>query len=231
MCFSFLFSACAHQRVQEKLLSPEQKKVVFEDSLKKLCLNSEGKGRLVFLSERYSFNYESLLEEKLYSWTLAIEVPMLGQELFKLNYKNSFEGKVFAQGNFYDRLILSAKNEKQSRYHLEVLNSYLLGMGKFLIFKNKMINPEEMSKSCQFSSEGDWQGSCLLDGKQERLTWKYEDEAFYLRFPLDAQADFILEAQGNDKDYFKRFKMKLKDKTDLANQRPLEIDLSLSGCN
>ena len=194
----------------------------FKSALAQLCFSGEGKGRVIFLSERQSFSYESLLESESYTWALGLEVPMLGQEIFKLHYKNALEGSVVGQGNFYERLRQAAHKEKQSQYHLEVLDSYLKALGRFLLFRKAVLEDRLECSS----------GKCLFSGQE--IQWKFENTTLNLEFPLSSDQGaerFLLEANEAQKGFYSRLKMQMSDtKHRLEGRKPVEIDLTLNTC-
>lgn len=215
-----MVSSCALLKGKEDISSISS--YDFKSALSKLCFTGEGKGRIVFLSERQSFSYESLLEVENYTWSLGLEVPMLGQELFRLNYKNALEGKVVGHGNFYERLRSAAQKEKQSQYHLEVLDSYLNALGRFLLFRKAVLESEiDCSKgSCSFVSN--------------EVHWNFSNSTFLIEFPMNSRDDsekLLIEAKDVQKDRFSRLKMQLTDPKHRSERRKaVEIDLTLTTC-
>ncbi len=190
--------------------------------MNQLCFSGEGKGRVIFLSERQSFSYESLLENENYTWSLGLEVPILGQEIFKLHYKNASNGTVLGQGNFYERLRKAAQKEKQSQYHLEVLDSYLKAVGRFLLFRKAVLEDRVKCST----------GKCFFSDQE--IQWKFEKASFLLEFPLSSEPNsekFLLEAQEGQKGFYARLKMQMHDSRHrVEGRKPVEIDLTLNTC-
>ncbi len=204
---------------------------MFQDSLQKLCLSGSGKGRLTFLSGRYSFSYESLLESKIHNWTLALDVPMLGQELFKLSYQHADKGEIIASGNFYKRLQKDAAQEQKSNYQLELLDSYLGGYARFLKWYEAFFNDRaSFFKSCTITDQNEISGQCSFWGEQ--LVWSIVDANLVLSFPLKNEDRFVFEAEKLNKNYFQQQKMSLKEKAKPNSGRTsLQIELYQSSCD
>ena len=61
-----------------------------------LCLTGQGKGRLEYSRRRHVFNYESLWEPGKSQWSLALSLPLIGQELIRFDFsdkRNKVSGK------------------------------------------------------------------------------------------------------------------------------------------
>ena len=78
------------------------------DSSKKICLSSEGKGRLVVGNRKYIFGYDSGLDEKHANWKLALNFPLQKSEIFELDW--SEDGKVIFKSSIDDRLLRENRN-------------------------------------------------------------------------------------------------------------------------
>lgn len=77
-------------------------------STKRICLSSEGKGRLVVQNRKYIFSYDSILEKKLAHWELALNFPLRKTETFKLDWSKS--GKVDFTSTIEEKLLKENKN-------------------------------------------------------------------------------------------------------------------------
>jgi len=64
-----------------------------------LCFSGEGKGRIEHRENKYLFDYKALHEKEKQSWTIALDLPISGQEVLIFNYE-----KIKASGPFAYRL-------------------------------------------------------------------------------------------------------------------------------
>lgn len=83
-----------------------------ESSFKALCFTSQGKGRLEYGRNRHLFNYEALWKSEDSSWSLALELPVIGQELITFLPKEGGE-KIKVKGTFANRLRSEVTSKKQ----------------------------------------------------------------------------------------------------------------------
>lgn len=97
----------------------------FSDSVQKVCLSSEGKGRLVVGNKKYVFAYDSALEEERAQWKLALHFPLRKAEVFELDW--SKDGKVEFSSTIDDKLIRENKrvNPKSLDYFTNSIGTLL----------------------------------------------------------------------------------------------------------
>lgn len=101
LAFVFLFSSCSLFKTH--LVDRELHK-----STKKICLSSEGKGRLFVQNKKYIFSYESALDEEHANWQLVLNFPLRKPETFTLDW--SEEGKVKFTSSIEERLLKENRN-------------------------------------------------------------------------------------------------------------------------
>lgn len=118
-----------------------QKSVLSENlsrDIKKVCLSSEGKGRIVINNQKYLFSYESALREEDKNWIMALNFPIYGEEYVQIDWQNnilqheaSFESKMLKDqkglspeklelflkswGQFLHEIILLKSNQEKSK--------------------------------------------------------------------------------------------------------------------
>lgn len=74
-----------------------------DESLKNVCLSSQGKGRLQVGNSKYVFSYEAALDEEHANWLLALNFPLRPQETFQLDW--SQEGDIKLKTSLEDKII------------------------------------------------------------------------------------------------------------------------------
>ncbi len=94
-------------------------------STQKICLSSEGKGRLTVGNNKYIFSYESALDTEEALWQLALNFPLHKTEMFKLDW--SVKGKVKFTSSIEQRIL--KENQDINPQSLEAFTS---GMGRLL---------------------------------------------------------------------------------------------------
>lgn len=106
-------------------------------NIQKICLSGQGKGRLTVQKKTYIYGYESLLEEDMAKWTLALDFPMRNQEIFKLDWSKG--GKVDFHTSIED--IILRENKHVSPKHLDL---YIQNLGLFL---KEVIDAKKITKA------------------------------------------------------------------------------------
>jgi hypothetical protein len=96
-----------------------------ENNIQKICLSGSGKGRLTVQNRTYVFGYDSLLEEDLAKWTLALDFPMRNQELFKLDWSKG--NKTIFETSIEEKIL--KENKHVNPKHLD---QYIQKLGLFL---------------------------------------------------------------------------------------------------
>jgi hypothetical protein len=112
-----------------------------KSNIQKVCLSGSGKGRLTVQERTYVFGYDSLLEESLAKWTLALDFPMRNQELFKLDWSKG--EKVSFKTSIEEKIL--KENKHVNPKHLD---EYIQKLGQFL--KEVIDSKSGISKSSQF---------------------------------------------------------------------------------
>ena len=64
-----LFSSCQHKKYQKKIFSIPQ-------AVKKICIESDGRGRVKFRKKSYSFYFESILKKRQQKWIFSLRFPL-----------------------------------------------------------------------------------------------------------------------------------------------------------
>ncbi len=69
----------------------------------KICMNSEGNGRLVVNGRKYVFGYDSLMDREQHKWSLELDFPLHPTEIFEIDWS---ENKEFKFNSSIDQKIL-----------------------------------------------------------------------------------------------------------------------------
>jgi hypothetical protein len=69
-------------------------------------------------AEKYLFNFETVLNRKEKFWGMAIDAPIVGEEVLKLYYDRNSADSNFLKGSFAARLFRGLKNHPRSKNEL-----------------------------------------------------------------------------------------------------------------
>ena len=106
-------------------------------STQKICLSSEGKGRLFVQKRKYIFSYESGLDEEHANWQLALNFPLRKTETFKLDW--STNNSVVFESSIEQKLLRENKT-----INPKSLENFTTGLGHLL---EEIINIRNLKKS------------------------------------------------------------------------------------
>lgn len=117
--------SCAHQ----KNGSDKNHQEILDKEIAKVCLDAEGKARLEIGSNKYLFNFESVLKSEEASWMMAAHIPLQGEELLGINYQAGQDSKVL--GNFLNKMRNQAEQNGQKNKSTLTVADYKLAFSKF----------------------------------------------------------------------------------------------------
>ncbi|MCV6608904.1 MAG: hypothetical protein OIF32_11895, partial [Campylobacterales bacterium] len=113
--------------------------VAFES--KKICLTSEGRGRLHVSGRKYVFSFESFLDQKESKWTLGLDFPLHNQETFEIDW--SVAGKIRMKSSIEDKLL-----RESSEVNPKELALFVRGIG--VLLKEVIFLKENKTKKSKF---------------------------------------------------------------------------------
>ncbi len=169
-----------------------------------LCLTGQGRGRLEHSSGRHVFNYESLWEPQKRQWSLALGLPLIGQELIRFHY--GAEGKrPKVSGGFAKRL----RKERVNQSTNGLLARFYEKLSEWLVINTERKIPNRFSG---------WNLS--LDDGNLVATAK-----------IDSQHLFELKAFAWDQHY-ERMTLSLLERLPVnRRQSILRLEMFVSACN
>ncbi len=194
------------------------------NSLEKICLSSIGNGKVTQNQNNYPFSFESLSDPLEKSWALSINIPLHGEEILRLNYKNILEDRFVISGNLYAKLMV-ALEKKGATSSIQMVNSYLKNMAIFLNFYQERAL---LTKNCtlDFFDEYEASGVCSInDAKKTRFKWKLKNDIFTLstETKLKKGQRFLLKFYGTKNKIFEN----TYSETMAVNENDAEQSLSL----
>lgn len=92
---------------------------------RKICMNSEGQGRLIVNNQKYRFGYDSLIEKDNHKWSLELDFPLRPAETFELDWSRN--GKMKFNSSIDQKILRENKgiNPKE-------LDKFIKSIGHFL---------------------------------------------------------------------------------------------------
>jgi hypothetical protein len=162
-----------------------------EKALNGLCLTSMGKGRLEHSKGRHLFNYEALWEEPQTKWSMAFELPIIGQELLAISVRQKEPLRLKVSGTFSRRL----KNDIKGINQKKLLKEFYGALGQFLLL---MKSPQDYrdSKGWELESrEGELLASYDLKKGGEFSLRAYDFSEYYrsMQFVLNGKERISLD--------------------------------------
>jgi hypothetical protein len=205
---ALLFGGCSHT----KTTKPQK-------PFKALCLSGSGKGRIASADGKYVFSYENLFKLKEQEWLLGLQLPLHGEEVLQLGFKEAIDSNVAIGGNFFKRLSRAAKAEKREE-ELAQLKKVLIKMSVFL-------------KTVHMVRIGDYscvKGQCHK-GARHAFAFSEDAEGLKVEFPFDSNHKFVINARANSS-YYRKINFILIDKRRRRGSRqPFSLSLIHRQCN
>lgn len=186
--------------------------------------------------KRHSFDYESLLDVKKDQWILTFQIPLYGEEVFFLDYRDAYKGPVKVNGSFYNKIkqrhskyYASAKSLKLLEKHIEMLAIFF----KFYTQHKKKLLPKKLCSRGK-QTNGKYRGICKILEINRRFVWKLDTNSddFTIDFKLSKNRHFIVKALDLYFDHYKRVNLSLVDTSKGSNPsgQPIEINLFSNNC-
>ncbi len=182
-------------------------------------MSGEGKGRIAHLEGKYVFSYESLFKNKEKEWLLGLSLPIHGEEVLTLGFRDADKSKVQVKGRFFKRLTLNAKREGKQK-EIAQLKKVL---GKIAVF----LKVVDMVRIGDYSCK---KGTCGF-GKGLSFKFKETKDELNIVFPFDKNHEFFINAKNNST-YYRKVNFTLKDKRRSSMSRqPFALTLIQRDCS
>ena len=205
---AFVLTGCSHIKTTKST-----------KAFKSLCLSGEGKGRISLNEGKYVFSYENLLKLKEQEWLLGLQLPLHGEEVLELKFKDALDSKVQIGGSFFKRLSYAARKESREA-ELFQLKKVLIKMAVFL-------------KTVHMVRIGDYscvKGKCHNDSEHS-FTFVENADGLKVEFPFDSNHRFVINARANSS-YYRKINFILFDKRRRSTGRqPFSLSLIHRQCS
>lgn len=193
-----------------------------DTAVKATCFAGSGRGQISFLSDNYSFDFETTIDASNEQWAMGVSLPFYGEEVMQISFKNAYEGNNPVTGSFANRMFNST--QKVSIEYKEVLNKFLHHFALFLKFSNEV---DAKKHSCQVE---DNEGYCKLISN-DVFDYKFSPTRLELAFKENDNLTFHLVFSHGDAGKFRRIRAYYENHVESGLKRtPLRLDLILDNC-
>lgn len=181
-------------------------------STKKICLSSEGKGRLGIDDKKYIFQYESVLDLEHANWKLALNLPLQKSEIFELDWSQNNQVKF---SSTIDEKILRENN----RVNPTSLEFFTQSIGRLIQEIISLNNPQQL----------DSHGLGAELRPQSHFVWEQTKKSLFVRNRIVENKNDNFQASfsnmvGNQ--HFGLIKLKYTD----DKKQEFKMDLILKEC-
>jgi hypothetical protein len=211
LIFTLLLSGCATFFIQKSPIFHFEKGDPIGSAttfIKRTCMNSDGKGKLVLAEEDYQFSYESFLNKKQKFFAIGANFPMVGQEVLKFNYK-----KNTVSGSFYERLSAYLYAMEDEGVGKEVLDKAGATINKFVKLKVEIESGNH--HKCKVDSLNTKKKYlvmvCEIDSSE--FTWTFKGKELLVSSDIEGGYRLDLTFQDYNKERFRRWDILLSKKT------------------
>jgi hypothetical protein len=158
---------------------------------KKICLDSEGRGRFESKEGKYVVGYESLFNKEQSKWSIALRAPLFGEEVLHIRVAKPGSVKRLGHGPFWQRLKLNAAESSQ----LSELSSFSSAVSEMLFLMEKV----KQSKSL-ICSGGNKDGfsSCVAKGNGYHRKFNYRFASGHLIVKFKMRNELWIELDSFD---------------------------------
>lgn len=157
-----------------------------EEAKRRICLNSEGKGRFIFAGQKHVFSYQSSFVEEDLKWASIIDFPVYGRESISVEWDSS--KKTAITNASYEQALLKNTQGLDPRLLDSANQMWETFFKDFLIQKN------------------------IISDQTSQIKWSVQNKELFGSFDIEeyeARVKFLnVVSQG----HFGRFDFKLIDK-------------------
>jgi hypothetical protein len=187
----------------------------------KVCLSSEGKGRLTSKAGKHLFRYEADLDSKTRLWQMALQLPLHGERMMSLSWDELGVTKI--NGSFYSQVMNSLSKEKNSKQQKYLLRRFL----KFLTFsaklKTELKNNPDMKIECS-------KNECVA--LNEPFNWYQNGSEKFVQQKINDRFTLVLKGVSDVSGYFKKLSFIVENtRENFSGANPLELNLFLASCD
>jgi len=182
LLITLLFVSCSTVKNRVIDIPDGQEAAFLTNELKNVCFTSAGRGRIELGSEKYLVSYDALLEAEKNKWSLALDIPIHGEELISIEWKD----KPAVQADFL-------KNLKKPTNEQESIEAFVEGLGNIL-----RLASDVKAYSCKKNSAKS--GLCELKDTSA-IRWEVSNDEFILQTTTNSKKEIEFKAHSLNKKY------------------------------
>lgn len=150
---SLLFTSCStlQEKANLNITGPW-----LSQAVQGICFDAEGRGRIESSFGKFVFSQESALKKQQKLFQLAINIPLVGEELLELDYGIPLEKQRFFKSSLYQNFINEARNQGHSEKEADLLlREFVAGLSRYLDLVTKIDQVKcevRKNESCSLAS-------------------------------------------------------------------------------
>jgi hypothetical protein len=189
--------------------------------MNKVCLSSEGKGRLQSKAGKHLFRFEAELDSNAQSWQMALQLPLHGERMMSLTWDHLGVTKI--KGSFYAQVINALNKEKNSKEQKLLLRRFLSFLAYVAKLKKELIQNPAMKITCSGNS-------CVASG--ESFIWYQSGSQKLIKQKINDRFDLVLKGISDVSGYFQKLSFIVENtRESFSGPNPLELHLFLASCD
>ena len=196
----FSFVSCgqfAHKK--NTPLDPLSASKKFNQVVRSICVDGEGKGRLEMGQDRQLVTYESALDVKKHLWSLAFQIPLHGEEIIHLEYKNIKNGSGLIRGNLAQKIASQVKS--MAKEERQLIKKFFEIFAQLISFHHQLI-VDKNELNCLDDEQGNWK--CGNESAKFEVFFEQNLNNIVLRRELDTQHKLEIELADLNQNHYKK---------------------------
>ncbi|OUR96132.1 hypothetical protein A9Q84_07155 [Halobacteriovorax marinus] len=149
---------------------------------------------------------------------MAVDIPIHGEELLIINWKEADKNRTKLKGKFGTRIFTSAKNHPDAKKYLPLLKTFIKGWSQIIFLNNQLAN-SGIENYCKGQS-------CKLGSSH--WTWSFKDGHLYIDYKISKMSslrfDFSDFVDGAPR------RVSVSPPGQVTQNAPFQLDLFLSAC-
>ncbi|GEM_PF-3823704 len=200
----------------------------FSQAWSEICLSGNGKGRIKYLKESYSFGHEMAIRQNLSEWIVGMNFPIHGEEVLLVAFKDiESHGAVVLKGSFVERLRKSLRESKRGDEIVVIVEGMFYDLAMFLNAYNSTLLT---NKQYSIVEKDGAHGEVLYD-RRKVFDWSIESNgSFHIIVKNKSKYDVEIVFYKGDK-FSDRIDVVMKTQGQFDTEKPdIELNLAIINC-
>jgi len=149
---------------------------------------------------------------------MAVAIPIHGEELLIINWKDADKDRTKLKGKFGTRIFSSAKRHPDAQKYLPLLKTFIKGWSQ-IIFLNNRLKDKNIEKYCSGQD-------CKLG--QSSWNWSFNNNHLYIDHQISKSSSLRFDFSDFDGDSSRR--VSISPPGQLLENSPFRLDLFVGSC-